>query len=307
MMRPLITVLAILLSVAAIPGGSAAQTAAEIKAPTFLHHEPNTYFLLPLPGDRVDVRYTPGSLDRAANIQSRLELELRAFHRWIGAELGINVYVLSREEWEQTGYHIEYGMPVRVGRASLAAPAAGDDATVALWSEILDGILPRVVGVPIRGKPQEAASMVLADFLIQLQAAEILVDELGLAGDQHWVRGLVTHVVVVDFVRRYEPSRMADLDGMYKLLARDRGPLSMSVRDYGPEMTLHDWTWFQAQFHQGAKILLDKTGKGALKKIRKLDKKDDGVLRGHRLLKEFKQLDAWFRQTFSAVSTRTGP
>lgn len=307
MWRPL-TILAILLMAVAMTASRGAQpSAAEIKAPTHLHHEPNAYFLLPLAGDRVIVRYTPGSLDRAANIQTRLEFELRAFHRWIGAELGIDVYVLSREEWEKTGYDIDYGLPLRVGRASLAAPALGDDGTVELWSEILDGILPRVIGQPIQGTPQQAASMVLADFLIQLQTAEILIDEVGLAGDQHWVRGLATHVANVDFVRRFEPSRMADLDSMYKLLARDRGPLSMSVRDYVPEMSLSDWFWFQAQFHAGAKILLGKTGKGGLKKLKKLDKKDDGLLRGDRLLKEFKGLDTWFHQTFSAVSMHTEP
>jgi hypothetical protein len=299
------TVLVVLLAMASPAAGETPPV--ENKAPTFLYHEPNAYFLLPLSGDRVSVRYSPGSLDRAANLQSRLELELRAFHRWIGADLAINVYVLSREEWEQNGWDVQYGLPVRVGRASLAAPSLGDDGTVALWSEILDGILPRVIGEPILGTPQQAASMVLADFLIELQTAEILVDELGLAGDQHWVRGLATHVATADFVRRFEPSRIADLDGMYKLLARDRGPLSMSARDYGPEMNLRDWFWFQAQFHAGAKVILAKTGKGALKKLEKLRKKDDGLLRGERLLKEFKTLDAWFHQTFSAVSTRTGP
>ncbi len=307
MKRHLTMPMILLMAVATVSSSAAQPSAAEIKAPTHLHHEPNAYFLLPLAGDRVNVRYTPGSLDRAANVQTRLETELRSYYRWIDANLGINVYVLSREEWEGAGYDINYGMPLRVGRASLAAPALGDDGTVALWSDILDGILPRVVGLPILGTPQQAASMVLADVLLQLQAAEILVDEVGLAGDQHWVRGLATHVAVVEFVRRNEPARMPDLDGMYELLTRDRAPQSMSVRDYVPEMNLEDWFWFQAQFHAGAKVLLDKTGKGGLKKLNKMRKRGDGLLRGERVLKEFKGVEEWFQRSFSAVSMRTEP
>ena len=293
-----------LCTLAILPPRAEAQ-APDPKAPTNLYHEPNSYLLLPLPGERTVFRYTPGSLDRAANLQSRLELELRAFHRWIGSTLQIDVYVLSREEWEQAGYDIAYGLPLRVGRASLAAPSLGDDGTVALWSELLEGVLPRVVGVPLRGTPQQAATMALADFVAQLQTAEILVDEAGLAGDQHWVRGLVTHIANLDFVRRHEPARLGDLDGMYALFSREHAPRTQSARDYVPELGLRDWLWFQAQFHAGAKTVLDKTGKGALKKLRKLGKKDGGLLRGERLLKEFKDLEAWFQQTFAAVSLRT--
>lgn len=285
----------------------AAQTPApaELKAPTRLYSEPNSYFMLPLAGFRVNVRYTPGSLDRAANLQTRLQLLLRSFDRWINAKLNVDVYVLSREEWQQAGYDVTYGVPLRIGRASVAAPAAGDDGTVRMWSGLLDGLLPRVVGLPLRGTPEEAATMALADILVQLETAEILVDEVGLAGDQHWVRSLATHVASLDFYRRHDPARVGDLDAMYLLLSRQRGAKAMSVRDYGPDVGLRDWLWFQAQFHAGARTILDKTGKGALKKLKKLRNKDGGVLRGDRLLKEFKGLEAWFRESFAAVSLRT--
>lgn len=286
---------------------AAAQTdgSAELAAPTRLYQPPASYFLLPLTGFRVDVRYTPGSLDRAANLQSRLELLMRSFDRWINAKHEIDVYVLSREAWEEAQYDLAYGLPLRVGKLGLAAPAEGDDGTVEMWSGMLDGLLPKVPGLPIRGTPEQAATMALADVLVQLQAAEILVDEVGLAGDQHWVRGLVTHLASLDFFRRKDPARIQDIDSMFFLLTRDRGPKAMSVRDYDGDLSLRDWFWFQAQFHEGARTILDKTGKGALKKLKKLRKKDGGVLRGDRLLKEWKDLNEWFYRSFSAVSLRT--
>ncbi len=278
-----------------------------IKAPTRLYSKPRSAFLVHLAGDQANVRYIHGSLDRAARLQSRLELAMRSFERWTGTRLEIDAYVLSRQEWEESRYDVAYGLPLRVGRLSLAVPAAGDDDTVALWSEVLHGALPRVAGMPLRGTPEQVATMALADVLVQLQASEILVDEVGLGGDQHWVRGLVTHVASYDFYRRHDPGRLGDLDAMYSLLSRERGPKAMSVRDYGPDLGLRDWLWFQAQFHNGARTILDKTGKGALKKIKKLRKKGDGnVLTGERLLAKWKPLKEWFHGSFSAVSLRTG-
>ncbi|MEM7354546.1 MAG: hypothetical protein AAF657_27305 [Acidobacteriota bacterium] len=288
-----------------VPQTAAAQAPeAVVKAPTKLYPKPAVYLLLRLPGDTVTVRYTPGSLDRAANLQNRLELANRAFKRWVGVKLEIDVYLLSRDEWRQARYDVPYGVPVRVDRRGLAAPAEGDDGTVALWSEMLQGALPAVAGAPIRGTPQQTATMILADFITQLQICEILVDEIEIAGDRQWVRGLTTHLASVDLVRRLEAGRLRDLDTMYQLLARDAGPRAFSARDYGPELSLHDWLWYQAQFHAGAQVLLAKIGKGAVKKMRQLRKKSGGVLSGDLLLRRYKGLDQWYYDHFTAVSLR---
>ncbi len=273
-------------------------------APTRIYPEPAVYLLLRLPGDQVTVRYTPGSLDRAANLQTRLQLASRAFKRWVGFELEVNLYVLNREEWRQTGYNVPYGVPVRVGRRGLAAPAEGDDETVLLWATMLAGNLPAISGTPIRGTPQQTATMILADLVTQLQMCEILADEIGIAGDQQWVRGLVTHVASVDLVRRLEPVRLADLDIMYDLLTRQQGTRAYRARDYTPDLTFRDWLWFQAQFHQGAQALIAKTGKGAVKKMKQLGKKTDGVLSAEILLDRFDPIEEWYRTSFTTVSLR---
>ncbi len=273
-------------------------------APTRIYPEPAVYLLLRLPGDLATVRYTPGSLDRAANLQHRLELAARAFKRWVDTRLEIEVYVLSREEWRQARYDVPYGVPVRVGRRGLAAPAEGDDGTVELWADLLQGMLPAVAGMPMRGTPQQTATMILADFLTQLQMSEILVDEIGIAGDEQWVRGLTTHVASVDLVRRHEVTRLKDLGTMYELATHKAGPRAFSARDYGPDLSLQDWLWFQAQFHAGAQTIIGKEGKGSLKKLRKLGRKGDGVLTGDLLLKRYQNLNEWFHASFTAVSLR---
>ncbi len=275
----------------------------ELIAPTRIYPEPAVYFLLRLAGDFATVRYTPGSLDRAANLQHRLELAARAFKRWVDTRLEIEVYVLSREEWQQARYDVPYGVPVRVGRRGLAAPAEGDDGTVELWAKLLQGMLPAVAGVPFRGTPQQTATMILADFLTQLQFSEILVDEIGIAGDEQWVRGLTTHVASVDLVRRYEVTRLKDLGTMYELAAREAGPRAFSARDYGPDLSLRDWLWFQAQFHAGAQAIIAKEGKGSVKKLKKM-RKGGGVLTGDQLLKRYQTLNEWFHASFTTVSLR---
>ncbi len=292
------------LCLAGVVPASAQEASPAIVAPTRIYPEPAVYFLLRLNGDFATMRYTPGSLDRAANLQFRLEEAARAFKRWVGTRLEVEVYVLSREEWSQARYDVPYGVPVRVGRRGLAVPAEGDPGTVELWADQLQGMLPAVSGTPIRGTPQQAATMILADIITQLQMSEILVDEIGIAGDEQWVRGLMTHLASVDLVRRYEGVRLKDLDTMYQLLTQNPGPRAYSSRDYGPDLGLSDWLWFQAQFHVGAQAIIAKTGKGSVKKMKQLRKKTGGVLSGDALLRRYEALNDWFHDSFTAVSLR---
>lgn len=284
-----------------LPAASMAEES-DFKAPTRLYTEPQQLFLLlRLPGDRATIRYTPGHLDRAANLQSRLELSARIFERWTDRPIELMAYVLGGDDWTQANFGMPYGIPIRVGRLGVAAPAAGDDSTIRLWAKMLQGILPTVHGLPLRGTPQEAASLVVVDIVIQLLVAEALVDEVRVGGDQHWVRGLMTHVVALGLVKSFDEGRLPDLDAMYALLTQEHGVRAFSARDYQPDLALHDWLWFQAQFHAGAKVLIDKEGRDAVKKMIKLSKKQ-GTVPGDLLLKRYKPLNEWFHTSFAAVS-----
>ncbi len=275
--------------------------------PREIYDPPAEFLLLQLVGDATDTRYTPGSLDRSANLQVRLELLARAFAKWADVDLGLRAFVLGREEWERAGYPVPYGMPVRVGKAGLAAPARGDDGTIQLWSGLLGGRLPVQPGIPIMGTPEEAATMLTADVIGQLLVSQMLVDELDLTGDERWVRGVASHVVSSGLVGRIEPGRSSALDIFFATFAQ-RHPLgTLSTRDDLDDLGLEDWLWFQAQYYFGARTLLVKeSGKDAVKRLRKMRKKNGGTLRADALLGRYEGLRTWYRETFSAVSTRTG-
>lgn len=276
-------------------------------APTFVYPEPNLYLLLRLPGDRVAVRYTPGALDRAANLQSRLEAVSRLFTRWANREATLRGFVLSREEWTQAGLDaVPYGLPVRAGRYGLAAPAVGDDGIVALWRRLLDGHLPNVAGTPLFGSPEEAACLIASDVLAQVLVGETLAEGVGIAGDQHWVRGLMAHVVSDAVSRKIEPGRAVELGPFFDLLAAGRKGPALAASDYRPEISLEDWLWFQARFYVGARLLVADEGKGdVVKKMMKIARRSEGTLRADELLHEYKKLGEWYRETFTAVSSRT--
>lgn len=283
-----------------------ARTPEKRPAPTRLYPEPAASFLLlRLGGDRAHFLYTPGSLDRAANLQERMEIVARTFERWTKKQhVDLAVFVLNRRDWEDAGINVEYGIPVRIGTRAIAAPARGDAGTVALWSGLLAGRLPSVIGTPILGTPEELASLVVADVFVQVQAGEILVDFLALYGDEPWVRGVIAHLAALAVVLRVGTDRPEDLEALYRQFLIRHPPKTFSLRDYQPELSLEDWLYFQAQFHFAARAIFDKEGKDAVKKMQLWKKKGGNAISADRLRRKYKDLDAWLTENFSVVSMR---
>lgn len=273
-------------------------------APTKLHAEPTLEGLISLPGDFVTMRYGVGSLDRAARLQYQVKEQLRIFERWSDIPMPVTVFVLSRNEWREGRVNMTYGLPVRIGQSGLAVPAQGDEETARFW-QALGVALPSGTDVGFRGGAGgHAPSLAMADLLALHQVGEMLVDRLGLAGDEHWVRGLVTHVVTADFLSRHAERAMLDLDVIYRQILDRRGGEALAASDYRAVMPMDDWLWFQARFHEGAKILLDDEGRGALKKLLRLKERNDGLLAGEQILDRWDDLEPWYRDGFSAVSRR---
>jgi hypothetical protein len=274
-------------------------------APMGDHLPPQAFPLLRLAGDATEVRYTPGSLDRAANVQTRLEVTARTYRKWVKVDIDPVVFVLSRRGWQEAGYPEAFGLPVRVGDHGLAVPALGDPETIALWSELLDGKLPVVEGFLFRGTPQEAATMVLADVLVQRAAGELLIDGLGIEFEEAWVRELAVHIATQAAVARIEPGRVPALDALYHSMSSLHTRGTQSARDFGPGLELADWLWFQAQFHRGARrVLGEADAKDAVRALRGLAKKSGGRLTIEQLLRKWKGLQDWLHGTFTTVSMR---
>jgi hypothetical protein len=172
---------------------------------------------LSLRGDSVPTRYTPGSLDRAANVQWRLEIVMKALGR-AGVKIdGINLYLASPEEWEAAHCVRPYGLPETFG-STLMLPAWGTDRTVALWTGLV-GVAPGGDGqMPIRGSAEEAGSLIWTDILGQVEAARAGLKRAEVKGSAPWVVDLLAHLVALDAYEREEPRRLAELDAFFAML-----------------------------------------------------------------------------------------
>ena len=146
--------------------------------------------------------------------------------------------------------------------------------------------------------------MVMSDVISMLFVGEILVDHADLSGDEFWVRGLLTHLASVEFMQRSGDITVRELDLLYRQVRAQRPAKAMAASDFRSEIGMRDWLWFQAHFHQGAKILREEEGRGVWKKLQKLRKRSGGVLTGAALLDKYEALHDWYYGSFAAISTR---
>ena len=256
--------------------------------------------LLTLPGDLVDVRYTPGALDRAVHVQDRAELLVEDFRSWSDADTTLVIYLLSREEWRRSEYKSPYGLAIRVGGHGLAINSDGDSGTVAMWKDLLGSALPTLPGAPLRGTPEEAASLGVCDILSVHEASRVMLETADFAGDQTWIEPLMVHTVALSWIQRHEQARLPEVRQVFgSLSAQGGGPGAHSL-DEIPTRSLRTYLWFQAQFHAGATALVEPEGGGAAKKLFKLARKNGGVLKATDLVQEFPGLDSWIMESFAA-------
>ena len=165
------------------------------------------------------VRYEPGALDRADQVQRRLtRLVAETGHRNLRQPLVV-VELLRAEEWRQSGLAEPYGLPAISGTGSLALPAWGEPETVALWRRLLDGWLPSSAGAVLRGSPEEAASLEGADLVGEVEASRIVLSKLGLTGSEPWVDDLLACALAVSALRRSDPGRWAEVRQFHSRLA----------------------------------------------------------------------------------------
>jgi hypothetical protein len=170
-------------------------------------------------GPPVTVRYSPGSLDRADQVQRRLSrLVMEMGHRKLKQPLLV-VDLLQAREWRQSGLAEPYGLPAISATGSLALPAWGEPETVALWRRLLDGWLPSSSVPPLRGSIEEAASLEGADLVGEVEASRIVLAKLGLSGSEPWVDDLLACALAVSATQRHEPGRRAEVRQVHSRLA----------------------------------------------------------------------------------------
>lgn len=230
--------------------------------------------LLLLADDACEVRYVPGTLDRAAHVETLLRgLAFGAARRTRHPARLVGL-VLGREEWEQARLACRYGLPCRAGARVVALPAAGNAETVALWQGLL-GALPAFAGTPLMGSAEEAASLAPADALGSVVAARDLVTAAGFGGDEPWVLDLLAQAVSLDAARQERAGRAEDLESFWGTVRR-RAVLGESpAADPLLRELVH-----QSRLFFAAQALLGSDQRMPVRALRKLQEKGGGVLRG---------------------------
>lgn len=247
-----------------------AATAAAAEAP----------YLLTLEGLPATVRYSPGSLDRADQVQRRLaRLVAELGHGKLKQPLLV-VELLRAEEWRQAGLAPPYGLPAIGGNGSLVLPAWGDPETVALWRRLLGGRLPSISATTLRGSTEEAASVEGADLVGDVEASRIVLAKLGLAGSESWVDDLLACALAVSALQRAEPARWPEVRQIHGLLA-------------AREEASGDERLARLRFVAAVERIGAETGKMPAKPLLKMASKGRGPLAAERLFERFPWLAEW--------------
>ncbi len=237
-------------------------------------------YLLSLEGPPVTVRYAPGALDRADHVQRRFAL--------LAAELGrrswrrqlLVVELLAAEDWSRAALPPPFGLPAITAEGALALPAWGTAETVALWHRLLGGRLPSVPGTPMRGSPEEAASLAAADLAGELAASRLLLAAEGISGDRPWVDDLLASALAVSALQRHEKARWPEIRLLFESLAR---PLDAALAE----------RLRGAPLVGAAERIAAETGDPPARHLLKLARKSGGRLESATLLERYPWLAAF--------------
>ncbi len=230
--------------------------------------------LLDLPGDHAMVRYAPGALARASNVQRWMTHLAQDFSQWSKRPTRLAALVIDREQWEGMEFRQPYGLPSSLGGGRIALPAFGDDATVERWRRLLGGALPMSSETAVRGSQEEVASLQAADHLGQLEVARQLIPIAGLHPQEPWITEVLSHLTVLSALKRYDPASASDLALYYQQLALVP---TGSLDAYRNGLDFPQWLAFQARFYRAAEAIAQQE-KRPMKAMVRLEKKKGGRL-----------------------------
>jgi hypothetical protein len=255
-------------------------------------------FLLTLKGETVLVNYTPGGLDRAYHVQQRLQLLAEDFVKVVKNPLRLRVFVLNRDEWNEFGFGLPFGLPGRIRMSTLAVPWLGDEGTIELWTRILGAPPPPLAGIPLKGTAEEATTLAYSDLLTEVEAARVLMTMGGVRGEKPWVHQVLVHVLARDAFLRYEQARMGEIDGFFQSLGRS-APMAPLER-YAEGLDLETLLWFESRFQDGARRVLENGKRNEVREIVKMTRKAGGMLSEKALLERHPQLISWLAESFGS-------
>jgi len=255
--------------------------------------------LLDLPGDLVQVRYTPGALDRAAAVQKRFELLAAEFARTGFKASAIVVYVLSPEDWATAGLTRPYGEPEALATDALVLPAWADDALIARVRGWLGGEIPLPRGLPLLATREEAGALGVSDLLAEIEGSRLLAKRAHLEGDRSWIAPVMAHLVARLAWDRFEPGRMPEIAILVDAIAaRDPTPGGHSLAVWDESLPLPQRAYFEARFLRAADLVVTASGSRAARKILSKAIRGTEPLAEAKLITEVPALAGWLTQSF---------
>lgn len=273
-----------------VAGATAAASAAE----------PDLPYLLQLRGELVEVRYSPGALDRAAHVQQRFELLAGLLADLAHRPVRLTVWVVDPEDWKRGGFTRPFGLPQTMGEWGVALPAWGDDQSVALWRDLLGGALPPTGGSPVRGSGAEAASLGLADVAAQVDVVRLAFSSFGYSAEPPWATEVAVHAAARLAFSRFEAGRMEEIDSVFaRLAARGGGDGAHPLAGFDPLAPAPVKLWYEAQFARGARLLFDAERDRQIRRLLLHGLRKGAVASGAELEKRAPALVDWQRVAFA--------
>jgi len=255
--------------------------------------------LLDLPGDLASVRYTPGTLDRAASVQARFERLTEEFARTRFKATALVVYVLAPEDWAAARLSHPYGEPEALGTDALVLPAWADAEMIARVRGWLGGEIPLPAALPMLATRQEAGALGVSDLLAQIAVGRLLAQRANLRGDRGWIAPVMGHLVSRLAWDRFEPGRMPEIAALLDAMAaQDKTPGGHPVAAWDEALPMPARAWFEARFVRAADLIVTTRGPRGARKI--LNQAISGVepLSEAVLFKEVPALAGWLTQNF---------
>ncbi len=246
-----------------------------------------------LRGSVAIVRYVPGYLDRASHVLRRVDLVASDLTKRGRKPFPVIVLVVPRELWEGVSLGRPYGLPVTVSGMTIVVPAEGDQAVAEQWKQWLGSDLPKLRGRPLRGTPEGASALAIADLFLQREIAGLFAFRQGLVGADPWIQGVLSHLVALVIFDRYETSRMQEIELVYQRL-ESQIPLRLDL--LGEEASarpVESWLHSQAEYFATALSIYRAHGSKALQRVLKEARKGDGNLDSRRLVRLIPELSKW--------------
>lgn len=257
--------------------------------------------LLDLPGQLALIRYSPGALDRATRVQDQVEAMVENFDSWSKEKIPLGIFLLSPEDWQNTGLQSPFGLPTPMGGRGLALPAWGTESAVELWQSLLESPLPTMPSPSVsRGSPEELASVLVADLMAVPRIARIQLKAAGYRSESQWVEGVAGHIVALSGVLTNKDPRLPEMRIVYASLeAAGGGSRAHALDELDAVGSLQDEMWFEAQYFNAASIATEAEGKQGAKKMLRQAQKSGKAIRSADLFSIFPGLLEWKRSSFS--------